>query len=222
MRYEFGLYWIARKSEVTQVDVVVDVLRRRVAAVGVVDNEQPAGLVRQKHRPMVKQAAGVVKLDRFAPLVALEAASEGQPVRSRVRRVARAELLAVGDPDAPLAVDADLGVGVAERPLVIWPRRAFLHAARRSRIGSRQLRDRPHQLAILEADDADGAAGIQRLPLAWSERPEVLAPKLRALFIRDPEPADGVLADGRSSAEPPGVQRVEMLYETNRVAPLKV
>src|SRR5262245_6810711 len=54
VRHQLRLDGIAWQIEVAQVNVIVDVLRRGVPAGRVVDYEQPAGLVREKHRPVVK------------------------------------------------------------------------------------------------------------------------------------------------------------------------
>ena len=84
VRHQLRLDRLAGQIDVAHVDLVVDRLRRGVAAIGVVDDEQAAGWVRQQHRPMVEQAVGVVHLDRLGPLVAVEPAGERQPVRAGV------------------------------------------------------------------------------------------------------------------------------------------
>ena len=131
VRHQFRLDRLAGQIDVAHVNLVVDRVRRGVAAIGVVDDEQAAAGVRQQHGPLIEQAVGVMHLDRLAPVVAVEPAGEGQPVRAGVGAVAGAELLR--DRSArtrPLPSSADLRIGVAR-----WPSRtcAGLRARRRSR-----------------------------------------------------------------------------------------
>src|SRR5262249_16880499 len=112
VRDELGLDRFAGQVYGAEINVVVDMLGGRVSAGGVVDDQESAAFVRQERRPVIEQSAGVVQFDRLAPVVAVEPASEGEPVGAGVRRVAGAELLPVGEPRSPLAVDADLRVGV--------------------------------------------------------------------------------------------------------------
>ena len=171
--------------------------------------------MRQHDRPAVEQAVGVVDLDRVGPMVAVEAAGEGQPVRAGMRRVAGAELLAVGQPEPALAVDAEARRGVADGALVVRDRLAagVAEGVRLPRVGGRQFGGGGEELAVLEADDADGAAAVERVALVGDEGAVVLAPLLGAFLVGDPQAALGVVADRRAGLErgrswPPGTRRL--------------
>ncbi len=216
VRHQLRLDRVAGQVEVADVDLIVDDLRRGVAAVGVVDDAQAAGAVRQEDGPAIEQAVGVVHLDRVGPLVAVEPAGEGDPVRTGVRAVAAPELLSVREPDAALAVDADLRVGVARPRLDLLAGVGRLAALAERR----QLGDWLHQLAVFEADDLDRAVEVHRVG-AVVEGAEVLAPAFGAFFVGDPEPAGGVVADGGAGMEARRCDRLPWL-DAELVATLKV
>src|SRR5262245_4885418 len=131
----------------------------------------------------------MMQLDRFGPMVAIEPAGKREPVRTRMAAVARAEFLAVGEPDAALAVEADLRVRVTGAAFVVarW-RTGAADLLRLLDVRRRQFRDRAEELALLEADDADRAGGVERLAVAGVERAEVFAPQFRPFFVGQPQP----------------------------------
>src|SRR5262245_49880220 len=102
-----------------------------------------------------------MQLDRFAPFVAVEPPGEGEPVRAGVRRMPRAELLPVREPDPSLAVDADLRVREARRLLVQQVLIAPVRRLREWNIGRGKLGRGPHELPVHNADDADRAARVE-------------------------------------------------------------
>src|SRR5579859_4098382 len=138
----------------------------------------------------------------FGPVIAVETAREAQPVRAGVRGVAAAELLAIGQPQAPLAVESETRIGIARRSLEFL---CVLRDARHRRLDlrGRQLRDGLHEFAVFEADDADGATAVERLT-ALDEGAVIVAPFLRAFFVGDPQPAPGIAGQGGTGLEPSG------------------
>src|SRR5262245_17115735 len=126
---------------------------------------------------MVEHAAGAMDLDRFAPFVVVEPAGEGQPVGAGEGGVARAELLAIGEPEASLGVDADLRRALPRGALELWSQFA-VGQLRRGDVEGRQLRGRLLQFAVLQADDAHGARAVERLAVRRVEGAIVLAPQL--------------------------------------------
>src|SRR5262249_33264173 len=153
--------------------------------------QDAAGPVRQHDGAAVEQAVGVVDLDRVRPVVAVEAAGEGQPVRAGDGRVARAELLAGGEPEPALAVEAQPRGAVARGALVVRRRLAAAVAERvwLAGAGGRQLRGGREGLAVLQADDANRAAAVERVALVGVEGAVVLAPLLGAFLVGDPQAA---------------------------------
>src|SRR5262249_18496494 len=121
-----------------------------------------------------------------------------EPVRTGVAAVARAEFLAVGEPDAALAVEADLRVRVTGSAFVVarWCTGAA-DLLRLLHVGRRQLRDGAEELAVLQADDADRARGVERLAIAGVKGAEVLAPQFRPFLVGQPEPARRVVRHRR-------------------------
>ncbi len=71
---------LARQIDDAHVNLVVDVLGRGVAAVGVVDHGEATARMRQHRRAAIEQAVGVVQLDLLAPAIAVQPAGERQPV----------------------------------------------------------------------------------------------------------------------------------------------
>src|SRR5262249_55496912 len=190
VRHQLRLGELAGQIDVAHVNLVGDGFRRREPAVGVVDDAQAAGGVRQQHGAAVEQAVGVVYLDRLRPLVTVEAAGEGQPVGAGVGGVARAELLPVGQPDAALAVDADLRVGVARDRLGLLAGVGVGHPLGQRR----QFGGSLHQLAVLQADDLDRPREVERVA-GVVEDAVVFAPLFGAFLVGDPQPAPGVVAN---------------------------
>ena len=113
MRDQYRRHGFARQVDGAEVNLIVDVVRRCVTAIGVVDDDQPAGAVRQQNRAMIEQAVGMMHLDRLAPRLPVEPAAIGEPVGAGVAAVARAEVAAIGQPNAAAAIDADLRIPVA-------------------------------------------------------------------------------------------------------------
>ena len=162
---------------------------------------QSAAGVRQQHRTRIEQAVGVMHLDGLAPVVAVEPAGEGQPVRAGMGAVAAAELLAIGQPQPALAVESEPRIGVARGRLELrWPRRspAERRACRRARSAIR----RPVVSACrrVQADDADGAIAVERIAAVGRGRrnPCPISPDLPR---RRSTAALGVVADGGTGLE---------------------
>src|SRR5205823_5630337 len=102
---------------------------------------------------------------------------------------------------AALAVDAELRVGVARVPLVLVGRRRVGLGAGVADRGGRQFRGGLLKRAVgIEADDADGAVAVERVA-GLRQRPGILAPKLGAFLVGDPQPALGVVGDRRPGLE---------------------
>src|SRR5262245_29080245 len=93
-----------RQTDNAGVDLIVDTLRRGVAAVRIVDEQHSAADMRQKRRPMIEQAIRMMHLDRSAPAGPVEPAHEREPVRSGMRAVAGAEALPIRQPDLALQI----------------------------------------------------------------------------------------------------------------------
>src|SRR5262245_36928536 len=131
----------------------------------------------------------MVQLDRLGPFVPVKPSGKGQPVRAGVGRIAGAKLLPVSEPDASLAVNPDLRVGVARGLLI---QNVLITAVRGlwdRDLRSGQFGGRPHQLAVRQADDTDRAAGVERLAVSGVESSVVLAPEFRAFFVGNPQAA---------------------------------
>src|SRR5205085_1556180 len=123
---------------------------------------------------------------------------EGQPVVAGDSGVTRAEVLAVGQPDPALAVDADARGGVARGPLVVLDHVRRGLGARVADARGRQFRGRSLEGAVgVQADDADGAVAEERVAGA-GQGAGVLAPLLGAFLVGDPQAALGVVGDRRA------------------------